>query len=566
MKFRILLSIIIITFITLQLTGCGSTGSSATPDTGNVANSDIDLMQPFSKHPETVTISTARHLNLGNPLAEGVTTSDNIFIDIVKDMLNVQVLIDWEVIPADYQQMLDLAIASDTLPDVFTVSDYLTLRWLAENGRLADLTDAYEKSIGGYDKTLLNMMDDSKSINYYYNDKLMGIAAIPVGYNYNLLWVRQDWLDRLGLPLPQTLDEIRETALAFMENNMGGPDTRGIVADPSTILGSSGSFLSLSTVANAFGAYPQSWVADQNGNAIYGSIQPGMKDALEILSDWYQAGILDPRFMSYPNMDAVTPAIRDGRCGMFFGAYWSPWIVGYNIDEPETQWVPVLAPVDGAGIFNHTNSNIPESYLVVSSRCESPEAVIKAVNVAYELQRGAFSDDPEIKAEIDRLTMAGSFDRTLNPFPGALSGMFEEEMMRSIAFMEYSETGVLNSIPGIPPDTIKEDAERCRKWYTGDRVMRTTDDLGNRIFFESASAGRMVFLGENQHNEPIVFSGNTESMEEYWSSLFALEERMIIQIISGTRPVDYFDEFVARWKNSGGDIITAEVNAILHDD
>ena len=559
---RILVSVIVSFILLLPLFGCGRQAAK-TPSGESIETPD--LMQPFIPYPETITISTARHLNLGNPLAEGVTTSDNIFIDVIKDKLNVQVVIDWEVIPADYTKMLDLAIASDTLPDVFIVDEYLTLRWLAQNGRLSDITDAFAKCIGGYDAILLDRMADIPSNNYYYNDQLIGIASIPVGYNYNLLWVRQDWLDRLDLPLPETPDDIKRTALAFIENNMGGPNTRGIVVDPSTILGSSRSFLSLSTVANSFGAYPQSWVADSNGNAVYGSILPGMKNALETLNDWYQAGVLDPRFMSYPNMDAVTPAIRDGRCGLFFGAYWSPWIVEYSIDDPLVQWVPVLAPLNHAGIFNHTNSNMPENYMVVSNKCERPEAVIKAVNVAYELQRGAYNDDIEIKTEIDRLITARSFDRTLNPFAGALSGMFEEEVMRSVVFMKYVETGVLDTIAGLPFDMIREGAERCRAWYESDRIVRTSEELGNRIFYEASRAGAMVYLSDIQHNEPIVFSGNTESMEEYWASLFALEERMVIQIISGIRPVEYFYDFVEEWKRSGGDTITAEVNAILHN-
>jgi putative aldouronate transport system substrate-binding protein len=526
---------------------------------------EVDVMVPFARHPETVTISTARHLNLGNPLAEGVTTSDNLFIDVIKDVLNVQVVIDWEVIPADYANMLNLAIASDTLPDVFIVSDYLTLRWLAQKGRLADLTEAFEKCVGGYDAIFLSRMKDIPSINFYYNGMLKGIASSPVGYNYNLLWVRQDWLDKLALPPPTTPNEIKETALAFINANMGGPNTRGILVDPVNVLASSYSFLSLSTVANSFGAYPQAWVADSNGNAVYGSILPEMKDALAELNSWYTAGVLDPRFMSYPNMDAVTPAIRDGRCGMFFGAFWSPWIVGYSIEDPNAQWMPVLAPVNNEGIFNHTNSNIQETYLVISSRCESPAAAIKAVNVAYELQRGAFSDDPYIKAEIDRLTLAGSFDRTLNPFAGSLSSMFEEEMMRSTAIIEYSETGIFTPIPGLPEDRIKEDAERSRAWHLSDRIMRTAEDLRNRILYESSRAGVMVFHSDDQHNEPIVFSGNTESMEDYWATLLALEERMVIQIISGIRPLEYFYEFVKEWKSSGGDIITQEVNAILNN-
>jgi putative aldouronate transport system substrate-binding protein len=38
---------------------------------------------------------------------------------------------------------------------------------------------------------------------------------------------------------------------------------------------------------------------------------------------------------------------------------------------------------------------------------------------------------------------------------------------------------------------------------------------------------------------------------------------MYYSIIMGEKPVDYFDEFVAAWKAQGGDIITAEVKALV---
>ena len=38
----------------------------------------------------------------------------------------------------------------------------------------------------------------------------------PAGGN-NLCWIRQDWLDKVGLPLPTTVAELDETMRAFMD-------------------------------------------------------------------------------------------------------------------------------------------------------------------------------------------------------------------------------------------------------------------------------------------------------------------------------------------------------------
>ena len=38
---------------------------------------------------------------------------------------------------------------------------------------------------------------------------------------------------------------------------------------------------------------------------------------------------------------------------------------------------------------------------------------------------------------------------------------------------------------------------------------------------------------------------------------------MYLQIITGEKPLDYFDEFVEQWKKLGGDTLTQEVQDII---
>ena len=46
-----------------------------------------------------------------------------------------------------------------------------------------------------------------------------------------------------------------------------------------------------------------------------------------------------------------------------------------------------------------------------------------------------------------------------------------------------------------------------------------------------------------------------------WANLEKLENEMMVQIIMGEKPVDYFDEFVTQWNALGGQAITDEINA-----
>lgn len=62
---------------------------------------------------------------------------------------------------------------------------------------------------------------------------------------------------------------------------------------------------------------------------------------------------------------------------------------------------------------------------------------------------------------------------------------------------------------------------------------------------------------------PSAFYYTTESSAEYKPDLDKLEDEMYLKIITGEEDVDYFDQFVETWNLLGGDVITAEVQAVV---
>ena len=47
---------------------------------------------------------------------------------------------------------------------------------------------------------------------------------------------------------------------------------------------------------------------------------------------------------------------------------------------------------------------------------------------------------------------------------------------------------------------------------------------------------------------------------QYLTELKKLQEEAYLEIITGKKPVDYFDEFVKTWYASGGEQLTKEAN------
>ena len=80
----------------------------------------------------------------------------------------------------------------------------------------------------------------------------------------------------------------------------------------------------------------------------------------------------------------------------------------------------------------------------------------------------------------------------------------------------------------------------------------------------AAYASRIEALGLLEKNNVVkVKSGyfsTTATMNKKMWKLKELESDAYLQIISGSKPVSYFDDFVKQWKEEGGDAITQEVN------
>lgn len=79
-----------------------------------------------------------------------------------------------------------------------------------------------------------------------------------IGAQTPLLWLRTDWLTKLGLSEPKTWEEVLQISNAFTTKDPDGngkADTFGIALSKDIING----YPSLNGFLNAYGAYPRIW-------------------------------------------------------------------------------------------------------------------------------------------------------------------------------------------------------------------------------------------------------------------------------------------------------------------
>ena len=130
---------------------------------------------------------------------EGEDMNDNILMDFVEEKLNVDFVTDWSADKGAYSSTINMLIASNDLPDMF-YADAGQMQTLYEYGMIQPIGQYFEEYMSE---------DAMKEITWNNNAFLVGCTFDGEVYGFPctddfmgempMLYVRQDWLDNLGL-------------------------------------------------------------------------------------------------------------------------------------------------------------------------------------------------------------------------------------------------------------------------------------------------------------------------------------------------------------------------------
>lgn len=455
---------------------------------------------------------------------------------------------DWVVDQANEVEKMNVTLASGDLPDILNVRD-TQLQRLVEAGQVADLTDAYNKYASDQLKTFLSA-GDGVALKTVTNDGKM--VAIP---NFtgtldsaHMVWIRQDWMKKLNLQQPKTMDDLIAIAQAFVNNDPDGDgkkDTYGLVLTKAL---NTDSMFQPTGFFNGYHAYIDSWVQDASGNYAYSTIQPEVKTVLAKLQELYKTGIIDPEFGT-KDATKTGETVNSGKAGMFFGPMFAPFPVGDSVkNDKNADWIPYPIPsIDGKPAVVQTSVSI-SNYYAVHAGYEHPEALIKMLNYQIEKMYGE-------NAATERRKFTGESDQgwhlaTVSLLPPDKNLNFQIQIKAALDANDPSSLDVEGK--GYYDGIMKyRDGDRSAWWQ-------------ERIFGPESSQNVIKYYKDNNltYVNPFVYAP-TKSMTSYKSTLEKLQLETFTKIIYGAAPIDEFDKFVASWKKLGGDKITTEVNEIL---
>lgn len=539
-KFALILSIC----ASLLVAGCGGGGGGGNSEDA-VQESDAPNFDPYGKYETPVEFTIGRNTNHVNNLPEGDTIENNLATRYVESRVNVKAKVAWET--DDMKQKLSLSMTTGDLPDVMLV-DREIFNQLVDNDLIADLTEVYEKTASEGIKEIYGSYGDFLLEQVKVDGKIMGLPMTNIGNQHQLLWVRKDWVDKVGAELPTTLDDVWDLARTFVEQDVSGTGkTGGFVMDQNA--------MNFSPVFAVYNAFPAQWIKNKDGQIVYGSVQPEMKAALADLSERYKEGLIDKQFAVRSNEEKEALVIN-GQVGMLF----NPWWIGYtNYKEsikqnPEAEWVAVSAPVDDAGKFKTVRQDpIGGGIVVVKKDYPHPEAIMKSINLTTDFLYSLTEDAVQYKKEHPDELLTDNSRWNNDPTQIPMQVDYDDVLKRYYEdIMQAAESGDESS--------IQEDRIVSLRAYLEFKEKGNDVDVNTYGEYLSRIEGQREANNPNLEVIPGAFYGTTETMKLKWANLKKMEEETILKIIMGEAGLEAFDTFVETWHRTGGDEIMAEIN------
>jgi putative aldouronate transport system substrate-binding protein len=290
-------------------------------------------------------------------------------------------------------------------------------------------------------KDLIRRYEDLKTKALYY------IPARRVDTAAAITFIRKDWLDALGLPLPTTTQEFYNAMAAFKERDPGKVGRDKVI--PFTMMATGDA----PNAAIISGSFVDPNISDKDRWLYNAFLQSGTKEGYRFLNRMYNAGLIDRDFPLYNDAYAWYNLIKGGTVGAFTDLWQRPIsqdnrvAVMLNENIPGAEFIAIDPFKNGNGITQKGSYDVTGVFWFIPKSSKNPEAAMRYVNwlakfenlnflqigpegITHELVDGI----PKMKAATGPWIMnaANNMDYTI-PVNGLDLGS-EEKNTRALAF------------------------------------------------------------------------------------------------------------------------------------
>lgn len=494
--------------VSVGLTGCGGGGKG-----GNAALTDkygntypietSDTLKVFCEFPENA-LKGARNMN-DLPLGKQVEKETGIKIEYIHPSDNTG-------------ESFNLMLASGELPDI------IMSRWCqfagggdkaVSDGYILELNEIVDKYCPDF-KAALKKYNAEK----YYSTDDGKLFFFPGLWNYESVntsgfMLRKDWLDELGLAVPETIDEWETVLRAFKEK-------KGAVAPFSSTnqpFGEAG-------FSGAYGIKLDYYI--DGGKVKNGYMEPEYKELLKKIISWRDEGLFDKNFTT-ADTGIITTNMLTGKSGATFGAQGSLMgnLMGAATEEgydliPAP--FPTLKKGEKCNIAKKNTQSVAQMGGAITTQCKNVELAARWLNYGYT-----------------------------------------EQGHLTYAFGIEGESYTIENGEPIYTDLIKNNSEGISMKNMLDRYTRSATSSGSFIkdfgylkqYAKLDCQQQALKIWSDQDGEgteipPLFFKDDEkEIMSKHLNALKTYQQEMFYKFINKEEPIENFDKYIKTLEGMG---------------
>jgi ABC-type glycerol-3-phosphate transport system substrate-binding protein len=306
--------------------------------------------------------------------------------EFIKNMLNdTELNIEFMGIPEQsYNEQVGIIIASNELPDVF----------IGEIPNFAQFTSSFyeitDEAIAEYAPALAdfyNKNPDYRRLSLFPDGKMYGLPQTQLDgiVASRVLAINKTWLEKLGLQMPDTPDELFSVLQKIKTgdpNGNGKNDEIPYTFHKSTIMDKSfGLFLS------GFGLVDDDeykYLMVENGKVFFYPTDQRYFEFLQYINKLQKNGLLDPEGYTQEEVDMIAKGSAN-LVGMFPNFSYEDITVGVDKANDYT-FLPPLKDKNGNRhyLLNKIPGGFSTNRFVITKNCKYPEAMLRMYNYANE--------------------------------------------------------------------------------------------------------------------------------------------------------------------------------------
>jgi putative aldouronate transport system substrate-binding protein len=492
----------------LTATACSSSAEETSPSPKTTAAATVKPAEPVKV--KLWLSDQSKQVPMGNVM-------ENPTIKFLAENTNTILDIEW-LTHTKWQEQMRLKFAAGETPDVYQSYD-MPDDTMLKSGKVLPLNDLIEK----YGQNLKKKIPQSAWDAVTYKGSIMSIPEAQEG-NGNVarvMYMRKDWLDKLGLAVPKTEAELLNVLRAFREkdpNGNGKADEIPFTMRENMDWGDN--------LFGMFGTHRASY-ALINGEITPGALHPNMKKALTFFKTMYQEKLIDQEFLTN-NRSVWEQKIKSDKVGVWVHApsLVNQWQKDMAAALPDKKPDIIVVPTPrGEGITGPVGSfyypNLKTFTIMKSAK--NPEAIVKMFDWLASDEGQAFA---MMGIKGDTYTV----DNGMYVYNLEKDKQGKSDEWRPLVFtLAYNEK--------LQKDKLKNDAEFTRL---------------NNAYAVAKSEGLPKLLPPMPVNK-------------FADTLKTAFNEQAVKIIFGKAPLESWDEYVKTQMNQGAKDYIKELTSIYND-